>query len=562
MALSSTNLALYCLLCLAISLASSHPAYESFLHCLSLHSSPSTNFSQLIYFPNTDSYSSLLLSSIQNLRFASPTTPKPLLILQPADESQIQASVICCRIHSLPMRVRSGGHDYEGLSYRSDQDSRFILLDLAGLRSVSVDTEHGIAWVQSGATLGELYYRIAEKSSHHGFPAGLCPTVCVGGHLSGGGWGNLIRKYGLAADNILDATFVDANGRLLDRESMGEDLFWAIRGGGGESFGVIVSWKVRLVPVPPTVTAFTLRRTLEQGAIELLNKWQYVAHKLHEDLYLKVHIQPEECGEKGVVAVFESLFLGSCAELLQHIGKSFSELGVKRNDCREMSWIQSVLYYARYNNGEPMEILLDRSLQPKEFSKSKSDYVKDPIPLSGWEGIWRRFLEQGAGFMVMDPHGGRMSEILESEIPFPHRQGNLFNIQYLVRWKDSGASASEKHLAWVGRMYRYMRPYVSKHPRSAYLNYRDLDLGKNEEGNTSYSTAKVWGRKYFRNNFKRLAIVKGEVDPEDFFWSEQSIPPLIVNKETRSRWIGFKELISKPRPLIKRFLRLATDVLL
>ncbi|XP_008790024.2 berberine bridge enzyme-like 15 [Phoenix dactylifera] len=554
MALSSANLTLYCLLCLLISLASSHPVYERFLRCLSIHSPPSTNFSQLIYLPNTGSYSSLLRSSIQNLRFASPTIPKPLLILEPADESQIQASVICCRNHSLPMRVRSGGHDYEGLSYRSDHDSRFILLDLTRLRSISVDTEHGVAWVQSGATLGELYYRIAEKSSYHGFPAGICPTVCVGGHLSGGGLGPLIRKYGLAADNVLDATLVDVNGRLLDRESMGEDLFWAIRGGGGASFGIIVSWKVRLVPVPPTFTIFTLHRTLEQGAIELLNKWQYVAHKLHEDLYLKVDIQHVEGGENGVVAVFESLFLGGCAELLQHIGKSFPELEVKRNDCREMTWIQSALYFAGYHSEVPMEILLDRSLQPKEFNKGKSDYAREPIPLSGWEGIWRRFLEQGAGSMVMVPYGGRMGEILEAEIPFPHRQGNLFSIQYLVRWNDSGASASEKHLAWVRRTYRYMSPYVSKHPRAAYLNYRDLDLGKNEEGNTSYLMAKVWGRKYFKNNFKRLAIVKGEVDPEDFFWSEQSIPPLVVDKERRSGQIGFKDLISKPKPLIKHFL--------
>ncbi|XP_010915477.2 tetrahydroberberine oxidase [Elaeis guineensis] len=554
MALSSTNLALYCFLCLAISLASSHPAYDSFLHCLSIHSPPSTNFSQLVYFPDTDSYSSLLLSSIQNLRFASPTTPKPLLILEPADASQIQASVICCRIHSLTLRVRSGGHDYEGLSYRSDHDSRFILLDLASLRSISVDTEHGIAWVQSGATLGELYYRIAEKSSLHGFPAGICHTVCVGGHLSGGGVGTLVRKYGLSADNVLDATLVDVKGRLLDRESMGEDLFWAIRGGGGASFGIIVSWKVRLVPVPPTVTVFTLRRTLEQGAIELLNKWQHVAHKLHEDLFLQAHIQPSEGGEKGVVAVFTSLFLGGCAELLQHTGKSFPELGVKRNDCREMSWIQSAVYFAGYTNGEPVEVLLDRGLYSKGFQKGKSDYVKDPIPLSGWEGIWRRFSEQGAGSMFMDPHGGRMDEILESEIPFPHRRGNLFNIEYTVEWNDSGSWAAEKHLDWIGRMHGYMRPYASKHPRAAYLNCRDLDLGKNEEGNTSYSTAKVWGRKYFKNNFKRLAIVKGKVDPEDFFWSEQSIPPLIVDKERRSSLIGFKALISKPKPPIKHFL--------
>ncbi|WZZ25468.1 hypothetical protein YC2023_008869 [Brassica napus] len=100
------------------------------------------------------------------------------------------------------------------------------------------------AWVQAGATLGELYTKISEASKPLAFPAGVCPTLGAGGHISGGGYGNLMRKYGISVDHVVDAQLVDVNGKILNRASMGEDLFWAIRGGGCASFGVILSWTI------------------------------------------------------------------------------------------------------------------------------------------------------------------------------------------------------------------------------------------------------------------------------------------------------------------------------
>ncbi|WMV15542.1 hypothetical protein MTR67_008927 [Solanum verrucosum] len=110
------------------------------------------------------------------------------------------------------------------------KETPFFIIDLRNLRSISIDTKKKTAWIQAGATIGELYYRIAEKSKKLAFPAGVCPTVGVGGHFSGGGYGMLARKFGTTADNIIDAKLIDANGQIKDRESMGEDHFWAIRG--------------------------------------------------------------------------------------------------------------------------------------------------------------------------------------------------------------------------------------------------------------------------------------------------------------------------------------------
>ncbi|XP_031401451.1 berberine bridge enzyme-like 13 isoform X2 [Punica granatum] len=489
------------------------------------------------YTQKNSSFDSVLQSSAQNLRYLVTSVPKPALIFTPQTEAHVQSAVICSKQLGIHLRVRSGGHDYEGLSYVSMTETLFIMMDLANLRSVTVDIGDNSAWIQAGATIGEVYYRIAQKSKVHGFPAGLCTSLGIGGHITGGAYGSMMRKYGLGADNVMDARIVDANGRILDRAAMGEDLFWAIRGGGGASFGVILAWKIKLVPVPSIVTVFTITKSLEQGATKLVHRWQEIVDKLDEDLFIRVIIQPaNKAGSSGgrtLTTSYNSLFLGTADRLLSIMEESFPELGLTKNDCMETSWIKSVLYIAGYPNGTPPEVLLQGKSLFKNYFKAKSDFVREPMTETGIDGLWKRLLEEDNPLMIWTPYGGMMSKISESQIAFPHRKGVVFMIQYLSIWSD-GDKNPAKHMDWVRRLYNYMAPYVSKFPRETYVNYRDLDLGTNKNTSTSFIQASVWGAKYFKDNFDRLVQVKTKVDPDNFFRHEQSIPPLPLS--LRATW--------------------------
>ncbi|KAL5773898.1 hypothetical protein ACOSP7_011455 [Xanthoceras sorbifolium] len=350
------------------------PALDMFLQCLSNHTQPSNPISESIHTPKyNSSFQSVLTAYDKNRRFLTAETPKPLAIVVAKHESHVQATVICAKGSGLQLRIRSGGHDYEGLSYTSTVP--FVILDMFNLRFIDIDITNQTAWVQAGATLGELYYKISNTSKLHGFPAGICPFLGVGGHFS--------------------------------RDSV-------------------------------------------------------------------------------------SMFLGQTKSFIPLMKRSFPELGIQVRDCKKMSWVESVVFWADF---------LEEHQLIDSF-KSKSDYVKTVIPKEGLEKIWKKMIDLQVNniFMQWNPYGGRMSEISESETAFPHRTGNLFKIQYLTSWvgDEGNINVTNRYMNELRDFYASMASYVS---------------------------TQLYGFKYFKGNFQRLMKVKTKVDPHNFFKNEQSIPP-------------------------------------
>ncbi|KAH9289370.1 hypothetical protein KI387_033487 [Taxus chinensis] len=464
---------------------------------------------------NSSSYDWLLKFSLQNLRYAESTVPKPYALIFPGSKEQVQKSVQCCIQHRWEILARSGGHSYEGMSSTSDAPN-FVIVDLMKLDGIDVDMKSKTAWVEGGATVGQLYAAIADKTSSYGFPAGVCPTVGVGGHLSGGGMGSLLRKYGLAADHVIDALLVDAKGELLDRKSMGEDLFWALRGGGGGSWGVVVSWKINLVKVPTKLTVFSISRVGNDRVTKLLNRWQAVAPYADEDLFIRAMLYG---GQPDVRLTFNGLYLGPLHKLLELAGTIFPEMGMVSSDCNETDWVGSVIFTAL--SYDISADLRNRYFSSKTYFKYKTDFVTNPISAKGLQGAWKIMEKRPNSSIVLAPLGGAMSRIPSYQLPFPHRAGYLYYIQYILDWNDSGEDTES--VAWMRMFYNYMTPYVSKSPRAAYVNYLDLDLGN---GSSTVEQARSWGEKYFGDNFDRLVQVKTEFDPNNIFKNAQSIPVL------------------------------------
>ncbi|NMO49719.1 FAD-binding oxidoreductase [Actinoplanes sp. TBRC 11911] len=241
---------------------------------------------------------------------------QPALFALCETASDVQAAVRAANKHDVPLSVRGGGHDWAGRSLRHNG----LVIDLTRMRGVEVDAAAEVATVQGGAQAGDLTVAAAE----HGLAAvtGIVAQVGLTGLTLGGGYGVMSTRYGLALDNMLGAEVVLADGRLVTAdETQNADLFWAVRGGGG-NFGVVTSMRVRLHPVRTVVSGPIIFPWNE--AAQVLQGLDEVLAAAPDDLGVTGGIVPSPQG--GTVLVVSPTWFGEAAAEAAEIAK-IQELG-------------------------------------------------------------------------------------------------------------------------------------------------------------------------------------------------------------------------------------------
>ncbi|XP_020528270.1 berberine bridge enzyme-like 28 [Amborella trichopoda] len=232
--------------------------------------------------------------------------------------------------------------------FSSIGDSPFVIIDQMNLKKVEVDVTKGTAWRGGGTTIGEAYYHIANASKdRYGFPAGTCPTVGSGGYINGGGFGHMSRKFGHSADNLLDALAVNAEGLLLKRTAMGDAMFWAIRGGGGGSWGIVVAWKLKLADINRNVTIFRIGRAEKKTVVNFVRKWQAIAYNFPNGFHLRAILAANS--SRIIIVSFSKKGLPVLSFLTPMVGKWMisGQMLYPFRSIRNIYRIQYIIYWQR-----------------------------------------------------------------------------------------------------------------------------------------------------------------------------------------------------------------------
>jgi FAD/FMN-containing dehydrogenase len=412
---------------------------------------------------------------------------RPGLIARCRGNADVADVVTFARQHGLDIAVRGGGHNVAGLATCDGG----LMVDLSLMKGIDVDPRARRVRAQGGVTWRELN----RETQAHGLAVtgGVISTTGIAGLTLGGGLGWLMGKHGLALDNLVAADVVLASGEIVQAsEKDHPDLFWALRGGGG-NFGVVPWFEYRLHPVGP-MTSGLVAHPLDR-ARDVLRFYRDATQSLPDEVTLFSGLLHAPDGSGAKLAAILAAHAGPLAEgeaalrpikqfgtpLLDVIGPATYEA---TNTMLDAGFPRGALNYWKST--------FLTGLSDGAIEAMVTGFKECPSPMSG---------------LVLEHFHGAVARVGSTETAFPHR-GVAYNLVIASEWLDPAESA--RNIAWARRMYEAMQPYAA---RGRYVNY----LSDDEAGNPAEAA--------YGPNLPRLRAIKARYDPANLFHLNQNILP-------------------------------------
>lgn len=419
----------------------------------------------------------------------------PLLIARCTDAADVMAAVNFGRDNDLPIAVRGGGHNGSGLGSVDDG----LVIDLSLVKGVRVDPAQGTVRVGAGATTGEVDH--ATSAFGLAVPFGIVSTTGVAGLRLGGGHGYLSRQYGLTVDNLIEADVVLADGRFVTAsENENTDLFWALRGGGG-NFGVVTSFLFKGRPVDE-VLAGPIVFAFEDAAV-VMRWYREFVPRAPEDFYVFLGLQtvpphapfPEEHWSKRI-----------CALVVSHGGTS--EEATTALDAIRAELPAPLFDWVHHMPFQMLQSLFDALVPAGLQSYWKGDFVRELT-----DAAIAVHLEHAAdmpaplSIVHFYPIDGAVQRVTADATAWGHRDVTWSMVISAV---DADPAKASELRAWARAYWQAVHP----HDRAGgYSNFMMADEGEDRV------------KAAFGSNYDRLSEIKRKYDPDNLFRANQNIRP-------------------------------------
>jgi FAD/FMN-containing dehydrogenase len=413
-----------------------------------------------------------------------------------ADSSDVAEVLAFAQESQIPIAVRSGGHDFIGRS-----TTEGMVLDLTPMHAVSI--RGGMATVEPGARLGKIYDRLDEH--HLTLAAGCGSTVGISGLTLGGGIGVFGRKHGLTCDSLRAAEVVLTEGDVVEcDENRNPDLFWALRGGGG-NFGVVTSLIFQTLPAMEATTFRLSWRHFD--AEQVLRAWQQWAPAAPDEVFAVLRISVSDEASEPPVVTTVGVVLGSTAQAEDHLAEF-----VERCSCRPA---HRSLDAVPPGGGLKRAVAAMDSVVTETSDAaapfSKSEFFRRPLSREVITNLLRTLAEgRSSGEsreLSFTPMGGSYNRVPPQATAFVHRDEQFLVEHVATIAADAPDSAPRAARSWAQRSWQCVHEQASG---GVYPNFPDLDLP-------------AWRTAYYGANYNRLRQIKSTYDPHGVFNGPQSI---------------------------------------